>query len=425
MNSLAELLPALNSGPGQSRRPVELSESDIAFALFLHQASGLSADSAGLPFQSSMNAVMLSEAAIASAALAGDGEKAASSLEAVRVGMALTDSPPTQGAPRLSGPGNGNPDRLTLHGQTRSFPVAGFLSRGLPGGDAPVGEPASLLPRSLDASIQTESHLQAQSDQGRRGFATLKAAGMSSRGAYEPSFQQLNELDERGPLGVANRNPAAAATVSKSAQQAVAKTVEATLTSAGENTTAREVLNWTGVSAAEGLSASSTNRLATQSLPEQAFISRQVGEQTLDRVIFMSRAGVEQARLQLHPAELGRVDIRLEIDGSDARLQLAVQGSNVREAIEAMLPKLRDALQQQGLDLREARLNDASEGHDGNHRNDPGDQGSGTDDGSSREGSMSVATGSSEQPGSGSGSDGKRLALWLDGSADRLLDAYA
>ena len=82
--------------------------------------------------------------------------------------------------------------------------------------------------------------------------------------------------------------------------------------------------------------------------------ARTAAMQTLDRVVMMRRAGIDQARIQLNPPELGRVDIRLEMDGSDTRVQFLVQNAGVRESMEALLPKLRDALQQQGFDLADA-----------------------------------------------------------------------
>ena len=82
--------------------------------------------------------------------------------------------------------------------------------------------------------------------------------------------------------------------------------------------------------------------------------ARTAAVQTLDRVVMMRRAGVDQARIQLHPPELGRVDIRLEMDGSDTRVQFVVQNAGVKDSMEALLPKLKDALQQQGFNLSDA-----------------------------------------------------------------------
>jgi flagellar hook-length control protein FliK len=83
-----------------------------------------------------------------------------------------------------------------------------------------------------------------------------------------------------------------------------------------------------------------------------------LAEQAYQRVVWMSREGISRARVHLSPPELGRIDIRLEIEGNDARLQLGTQNASVRDALEGMLPRLRDAMSQQGLNLSEADVSD-------------------------------------------------------------------
>lgn len=78
--------------------------------------------------------------------------------------------------------------------------------------------------------------------------------------------------------------------------------------------------------------------------------------QTLERVAWMSREGLHQAKLQLDPAHLGRVDILLDLEGGDARLQFSAQQPQVKEALEAVLPRLREALAEQGMNLTDASV---------------------------------------------------------------------
>ncbi|WP_131917566.1 flagellar hook-length control protein FliK [Chromatocurvus halotolerans] len=89
-------------------------------------------------------------------------------------------------------------------------------------------------------------------------------------------------------------------------------------------------------------------------LPQQEF--RATVSQTLEQVAWMSREGVHQARLQLEPAHLGRVDIWLDLEAGEARLHLGAQQAQVREALEAVLPRLRDALAEQGMTLTDASV---------------------------------------------------------------------
>lgn len=78
--------------------------------------------------------------------------------------------------------------------------------------------------------------------------------------------------------------------------------------------------------------------------------------QTFDHVALMVRQGVSEARLQLKPADLGQVDIRIEVDGNEARVQMTVQQAQVREALEQLLPRLREALAGQGVELTDATV---------------------------------------------------------------------
>lgn len=88
---------------------------------------------------------------------------------------------------------------------------------------------------------------------------------------------------------------------------------------------------------------------------------RAAAEQAMQRVVWMAarEQGVSQARLQLHPEHLGKVDVRLEVQGREANVVLNVQNGPVREAMEAMLPRLRDQLEQQGINLGDASVFDS------------------------------------------------------------------
>ena len=88
---------------------------------------------------------------------------------------------------------------------------------------------------------------------------------------------------------------------------------------------------------------------------------RAAAEQAMERVVWMAarKQGSSQARLQLHPAHLGKLDIRLDVQGREASLHLGVHSAPVREALEAMLPRLREQLEQQGLQLGDASVSDS------------------------------------------------------------------
>jgi len=71
--------------------------------------------------------------------------------------------------------------------------------------------------------------------------------------------------------------------------------------------------------------------------------------------------GGGEARLQLHPAELGRMVVSLVKEGEDVRLSFVVENNQARQALESSLPRLRDLLDQAGFSLTDADIEKRSE----------------------------------------------------------------
>jgi len=81
------------------------------------------------------------------------------------------------------------------------------------------------------------------------------------------------------------------------------------------------------------------------------------------------REGVQSARLQLHPAELGPVAVQLQLEGSQASVVLAAEHPLTREKLLEALPQLARQLQDQGLSWAGgsvgSQLGDSTRPHDG------------------------------------------------------------
>jgi flagellar hook-length control protein FliK len=69
------------------------------------------------------------------------------------------------------------------------------------------------------------------------------------------------------------------------------------------------------------------------------------------QVSVMVRDGVQTARLQLHPAEMGPIAVQIALDGSAARVDFQADLAGTRAVIEASLPALAGALQDAGFTL--------------------------------------------------------------------------
>ncbi|MBL8307346.1 MAG: flagellar hook-length control protein FliK [Rubrivivax sp.] len=69
------------------------------------------------------------------------------------------------------------------------------------------------------------------------------------------------------------------------------------------------------------------------------------------RLATFVRDGVEQARLELHPVELGPVTVQIQLDGANASVHLAAEQAPTRQALEQALPTLAGTLREAGLTL--------------------------------------------------------------------------
>jgi flagellar hook-length control protein FliK len=81
-------------------------------------------------------------------------------------------------------------------------------------------------------------------------------------------------------------------------------------------------------------------------------------DEAAERMASLVTRGVERAELRLSPAELGPVEVRIDVRGSEATLAIVAAQPTTRDALEQALPALRDLLSQQGLSLGEATVRD-------------------------------------------------------------------
>jgi flagellar hook-length control protein FliK len=90
------------------------------------------------------------------------------------------------------------------------------------------------------------------------------------------------------------------------------------------------------------------------------------------RVGWLAERQVGHAEIQLHPEDLGSIDVALDFDGMSLRAEFSSSNPEVRQLIESTLPRLRDMLEAQGFSLRDANVgtrSDGQGGRDGGARN--------------------------------------------------------
>lgn len=79
----------------------------------------------------------------------------------------------------------------------------------------------------------------------------------------------------------------------------------------------------------------------------------------------LAREGVQEATLQLNPAELGPIAVKIVLEGAQAQIDFAAEHARTREALEAGLPTLAAALHGAGLTLSGGGVFERRRGHDG------------------------------------------------------------
>ncbi|QBZ88660.1 flagellar hook-length control protein FliK [Pseudomonas viciae] len=86
-------------------------------------------------------------------------------------------------------------------------------------------------------------------------------------------------------------------------------------------------------------------------------------EEVVNRVMYLSSVNLKAADIQLHPAELGRLDIRVNmVPDQQTQVTFMSAHAGVREALEGQMHRLRDSFAQQGMGQVDVNVSDQSRG---------------------------------------------------------------
>ncbi len=99
-------------------------------------------------------------------------------------------------------------------------------------------------------------------------------------------------------------------------------------------------------------------------------------EEVVNRVMYLSSANLKAADIQLQPAELGRLDIRVNMV-PDQQTQVTFMSAHpsVREALDGQMHRLRDMFNQQGMGQVDVNVSDQSRGWQGQQGQEQAQQG--------------------------------------------------
>lgn len=80
------------------------------------------------------------------------------------------------------------------------------------------------------------------------------------------------------------------------------------------------------------------------------------------RIAWLAEQRVGHAEIRVSPEHLGTIDVRLQLDGNKVHAEFNSAQADVRHALESSLPRLREMLGQQGLQLGHAGVGQQSSG---------------------------------------------------------------
>ncbi|MDX1318777.1 MAG: flagellar hook-length control protein FliK [Oceanospirillum sp.] len=108
-----------------------------------------------------------------------------------------------------------------------------------------------------------------------------------------------------------------------------------------------------------------------------------------ERIMMMRSKGIQTAEIRLDPPDLGSLEVRVRVSGDTTTIQFHSPNPSVREALEAQVNRLREMMEESGLnlgqvDVSDQSLSDSSDGSFAEGRGSASGSGSG-DDGSDSE----------------------------------------
>jgi len=75
-----------------------------------------------------------------------------------------------------------------------------------------------------------------------------------------------------------------------------------------------------------------------------------------ERVVWMAKQGVQEAQIHLNPRHMGPIEVHVSVQKDQASVAFVAQHAATREALDAAMPRLRDMLQDSGLNLAQSEV---------------------------------------------------------------------
>lgn len=105
------------------------------------------------------------------------------------------------------------------------------------------------------------------------------------------------------------------------------------------------------------------------------------------QLVTMVSQGIQQAEIRLDPPELGHMIVKIQVHGEQTQVQFHVAQTQTRDVVEQAIPRLRELLQEQGMQLADSHVSQGDQGQrrEGGFADSGGASGGNVDDFSAEE----------------------------------------
>ncbi|NPA71730.1 MAG: flagellar hook-length control protein FliK [Gammaproteobacteria bacterium] len=222
---------------------------------------------------------------------------------------------------------------------------------------------------ALNRSVPSQVNVTGQNPlAGQTHWGTANADSSGSMGGGQSSSQQGQNQQGQS---TAQQNMIFTQTVQEQRQLSIAQQAAV---KAGDEA----ILKADGKDALVGAEIASTERRGALPIGLQGITQPikhpQWGQALGQRVVFMANSNLKQAQITLNPEKLGHIQVVLQLDkDNQMNVSLTAQNGTTREAMESALPKLREMLEQAGVNLGSMGVSDErqfSESHAEQHAHD-------------------------------------------------------
>ncbi len=161
-----------------------------------------------------------------------------------------------------------------------------------------------------------------------------------------------------------------------------------------DTTFAQQIASAAGVQGAANVGSAPTRAeiQAAQQVPLQ-LTKELANEQVAEKVQMMMSKNLKNLDIRLDPPELGQMKIRMTMNNDVANVHFTVNSQQARDVIEQTLPRLREMLAQQGMQLADSSVQQQSSGQ-GQDRYNSGEQQSGSNRTNDTQGDENLDSGS-------------------------------